>query len=124
MAAVQRAGDVWDQHLFSRLLLFPRGSGSEWNGRHSVRLMDPTLFPTSCQTMFHFSAAQLATIDPVLVHFACTRGDRRPIISAVWQQFVAGHKDHILKTVNCGSHAGNSTLTCRPSENILVKEEH
>lgn len=51
MAETVRTGSfIWDQALFTRLLLLPNSRKFPWSGRHSLRMMDPLVFPNTCKS--------------------------------------------------------------------------
>lgn len=44
-----RAQPVWDQAVFAETLLLPGSTRRPWAGRHSVRVMDPLVYPNTCE---------------------------------------------------------------------------
>lgn len=44
-----RGGPVWDQMVFAHMFTMPSSHASPWSGRHTLRVMDPRVFPNTCE---------------------------------------------------------------------------
>lgn len=95
-----REEPLWDQEAYSQVMLLPSTSAFPWRGRHSVRLLEPTVFPTTCQIKNLFSKETLREMHPVAIHFNCNPPNRKKVMETVWRKYEQGEEywSEILST--------------------------
>jgi Nucleotide-diphospho-sugar transferase len=95
-----REEPIWDQEAYSQAMLLPSTSEFSWRGRNSVRLLEPTVFPTTCQIKNLFSKENLREMHPVAIHFNCNPPNRSKVMENVWRKYEQGEEywSEILST--------------------------
>jgi hypothetical protein len=101
LGRIVRDEPIWDQEAYSQAMLLPSTSQFPWRGRHSVRLLEPTVFPTTCQIKNLFrNETSLREMRPVAIHFNCNPPNRKNVMETVWSKYEKGEEywSEILNT--------------------------
>ena len=93
LGRIIRNESIWDQEAYSQTMLLPSTSEFPWRGRHSVRLLEPTVFPTTCQIKNLFSnESSVRKMHPVAIHFNCNPPNRKKVMETVWSKHEKGEE--------------------------------
>jgi arabinosyltransferase len=94
LAKVIRKQRVWDQAAYSDSMMLPATSQNPSRGLHSVFLLDPAIFPTTCQIKWMYNGTYQGHFQPISLHFNCNR-PKVEAMTQVWQAFLRNETDFL-----------------------------